>query len=179
MSLITQIQAGFTRVGTEIKTVRSEIAALVGDKTALTTTAKGTIVAAINELETAVVAAASSGGAAINDAASGSSTTYSSTKINAVATAAASAAAAALVNGAGTTMDTLKELGDLITGDETAAAALATTVGSKVPQTRLVNGHALSADITLVLADISDAQSATAVGSVTTDFAASFTAALA
>jgi hypothetical protein len=70
------------------------------------------------------------------------------------------AAIDALLGGAGAAVDTLKELGDLIAGDESALAALTTTVGTKVPQTRTVNGKALSADISLTSTDVGAAPTA-------------------
>lgn len=147
MTLVTQITAFATRVGTEFKTVRTEIATQVA--------------------------------ALINDATSGSTTTtFSASKIQSVADAAAAAAASALVNGAGPAVDTLKEISDLMASDESTASALATTVATKVPQTRLVNNKPLSGDITLGVADITGAEDSASIGDTTTNFASAFTSAL-
>lgn len=57
MSLVTQVSDLATRTGTEIKTVRTEITALVGSLAALTTTDKSSVIAAINEVQAEVGAA--------------------------------------------------------------------------------------------------------------------------
>ena len=64
MSLTTQINGGFTRVGTEFKTLRVEVGAvedLIGLLSALNTTDKTSVVAAINEV------LAASGGAPVGE----------------------------------------------------------------------------------------------------------------
>lgn len=60
----------------------------------------------------------------------------------------------ALIAGAPGALDTLKEISDQLANDENAVAALTTVVSSKVPSTRTVAGKALSADVTLVKADV-------------------------
>lgn len=60
-----------------------------------------------------------------------------------------------IVGTAPSTLDTLQEIAAQMATDETAVSALTTLVGTKVPQTRTVNGHALSADVTLAATDIS------------------------
>lgn len=171
MSLVTNLTTAFTSIGTAIKGVKTTIGTLAS----LTTTDKSSLVAAVNEVKAGIPAP----GVSINDAApTATTTTYSASKIESVATAAASAAASALVNGAGSTVDTLKEIADLLTTDESTASALATTVASKVSQTRTVAGHALTTDVTLAVADISGAQASSTIGDTTHDFAGDFTAAL-
>lgn len=59
-----------------------------------------------------------------------------------------------LINGAPGALDTLKEIADQLATDESAVSALVTTVAGKVPATRQVNGHALSADVTIAQSDI-------------------------
>lgn len=61
----------------------------------------------------------------------------------------------ALVAGAPGALDTLKEISDQLATDETAVSALTTTVSGKVPATRTVAGHALTADVTLSKGDVS------------------------
>lgn len=119
MSLETRLQDLITRLGTEFKTVY----ALTGDKAALTTTVKTSLVAAINEVKAQAGAAA-----VINDAAPSTTTTYSSTKTDAQI----AAAVAALVNGAPTALDTLKELADKLAADDTALAAILTGLDNRV-----------------------------------------------
>jgi hypothetical protein len=67
---------------------------------------------------------------------------------------AAAAAVAAVVGGAGPALDTLKELADSINDDANFAATVTTALSGKVPTTRTVNGHALSADVTVTAADV-------------------------
>lgn len=59
-----------------------------------------------------------------------------------------------LVNSAPGTLDTLGEIAAALAADESAASALATTVGGKVSTSRTVNGHALSADVTISKSDV-------------------------
>lgn len=117
MSLATNVQNLATRVATEFKTLRG----VLGSNAALTTTAKGTIVEAINEVNAKPT---STGGAVINDAAVNTTQTWSSSK----STSAISAAVAGLVGTAPETLDTLKELSDALGGD----ANFATTVTNQI-----------------------------------------------
>ena len=94
-----------------------------GSLTALTTTNKTSLVAALNELKTAIANASN-----INDTAINTSATWSSQKIN----TAINNAVAALVNGAGTTLDTLKELSAALGNDANFAATIATQMGKRV-----------------------------------------------
>ena len=94
-----------------------------GTLTALTTTDKTSLVNAINELKTAIANATN-----INDASTSASATWSSNKIN----ASIENAVSALVNGAGTTLDTLKELANALGNDANFAATIATQMGKRV-----------------------------------------------
>ena len=49
-TLVTRISDLATRIGTDVKTLRSLINGNVADLSALTTTAKGNLVAAVNEV---------------------------------------------------------------------------------------------------------------------------------
>ena len=102
MSLSTNVTNLATRVGTEVKALRTLLNANAADLSALTTTAKGNLVAAINELQAALANA----GAHINDAATNTTETWSSSKISTQITAALSA----LTTGAPAALDTLDEL---------------------------------------------------------------------
>ena len=114
-----------TAVGTDIKALLTTR----GNLASLTTAEKATLVGAINELQ-AEIDAVSAGTGSINDGAASNSTssTYSANKINTLI----SAAISALVNGAGSSLDTLKELADELTSQGSAAAALTTAVGNRV-----------------------------------------------
>ena len=108
-----------------------------GSLTALTTTNKTSLVAALNELKTAIANATE-----VNDSVTNTSATWSSQKINTAITSAVSA----LVNGAGTTLDTLKELADALGNDANFATTIATQMGKRVrvdgPQTFTVTEQA-------------------------------------
>jgi phosphopantothenoylcysteine synthetase/decarboxylase len=167
MSLASQLQTLATRIGTEFKTVRSEIVALVGAKSSLTTTDKSTIVAAINEVKASI----SGAGAAIDDVTASTTKVYSSSKTNsAIATAVAN-----LVNSAPGTLDTLGEIATALAADEATATALATSVGNRL---RFDAAQSLTAPQQAQAQTNMNAADATAVGSTTTDFVATFTAAL-
>ena len=77
MSLSSNVGALATRIGQEFKALRTLINGNAADLSALTTTAKGNLVAAINEVKASVAAASS-----INDSATTTTSTWSSSKIN-------------------------------------------------------------------------------------------------
>lgn len=120
MSLITQINNVITQIGTEIKADRAKM----GDLSSLTTSAKSSLVAALNELKDAI----SGAGASINDAAASTASVYSSQKT----TDLINAAVAALVNGAPAALDTLKELDDALGSDANFASTMTTALGNRV-----------------------------------------------
>ena len=94
-----------------------------GTLTALTTTDKTSLVNAINELKTSIA-----NGTNINDSATNTSATWSSQKIN----TSINNAVSALVNGASTTLDTLKELADALGNDANFATTIAAQMGKRV-----------------------------------------------
>ena len=94
-----------------------------GSLTALTTTNKTSLVAALNELKTAIANATE-----VNDSVTNTSATWSSQKIN----TSINNAVSALVNGAGTTLDTLKELANALGNDANFATTIATQMGKRV-----------------------------------------------
>ena len=79
MSLATNVTDLATRIATEVKAVRTLLNGNAVDNSALTTTAKGNLVAAINELDAAVDALSGSA-AGINDATTATTSTWSSQK---------------------------------------------------------------------------------------------------
>lgn len=139
-------------VGTDYKTTRTFVTNLTGNLANLSTSQKGSIVAALNEVYAmAQAAAGTGGGATINDATPTGTTTYSSNKINQVVAAlvndlatatnttwsstkinaAINTAVANLVGGAPGTLDTLKELADAL-GDAGAITAINLALSKRV-----------------------------------------------
>lgn len=96
-----------------------------GSLASLTTTAKGSLVSAINELKTLVAGASS-----INDSAASNSTvaTYSANKI----TGLISTAVTGIIGSAGAAYDTLQELQAILQGDDTAISGLLTAVSNRI-----------------------------------------------
>lgn len=121
MSLVTNLQSLATRIATEFKTVYAEI----GTLTALTTTAKGNLVAAINEVN---AKPSGSGGAAIDDATTTTTTVWSSSKTN----TAIGSAVSGLVGSAPATLDTLNELASALGNDANFATTMTTALGNRV-----------------------------------------------
>ena len=113
-------------IGADIKT----LTAAQGSLSALSTTSKASLVAAINEL----VAASSGAGAEINDAAGNGDTTvtWSADKIYDSIEAAKAAVVNSLVNGAAATLDTLQELANALGNDPNFAATIATSIAARV-----------------------------------------------
>ena len=96
-SLAARITDLTTRIATECKSLR----AISGPLSSLSTTDKTSLVAAVNELKSALSSSAS-----INDGATSTQATWSSTQINLAITSAING----VVNGASTALDTLQEL---------------------------------------------------------------------
>lgn len=124
MSLVTQLSALVSRVGTEFKSVHTT----TGDLVNLNTTAKDSLVSAINDVHAAVVAAAAVEAALINDVDVDTAHVFSSQKTTDLLVA----LKAEILDGAGTAFDTLNKLATLIGNDETGIANLVTLVGQKV-----------------------------------------------
>lgn len=161
MSLTTQLATLVTRVGTEFKTVYS----LTGSLSALATTDKSSLVAAINEARTTATAI-------IDD-----TTTSSTTKVWSAskATAAILQAKNDILGGVGAAYDTLQEIVTQITSDEGVVAGILTAIGNRLR---------FDAVQTLTGPQLTQGQanlgvySTTQIGDPTTDFVAVFTAAL-
>lgn len=124
MSLSTNVSNLATRVATEIKSVRTLLNGNVSDLSALTTTAKTNLVAAINELDAALGAIDITD--LISDTTTATTTTWSSSKID----SAIDAAVAALVDGAPGLLDTLNELAAALGDDANFAASIATSISN-------------------------------------------------
>lgn len=123
-----ELDLAFVEVGTQFKSLKT----LIGLLASLSTTDKSSIISAINEVN----AKTASAGAAIDDTTARSSTVYSSTKTDAQITSATAALKADILGGAGPTVDTLKEIADLLTSvdatDDSVVAALTTVVAGKL-----------------------------------------------
>ena len=123
MSLVVRLTDLSTRIATEVKALRTLINGNAADLSALTTTNKTNLVAALNELKALIPAASAS----IDDASTAAGTTWSSTKINSQI----NAAIAALVNGAPGASDTLKELADQLAALVQADTGLLSFAGAQ------------------------------------------------
>lgn len=132
MSLATRLSDLATAVGTAIKASKTLINGNAADLSALNTTAKSNLVAAVNEVH----GMAASGGAAINDAASSSLTeTYSIDKIKSEDAANRAALKAEILGAAGAAYDTLEELKAYADSGQAAdLTALANRVRVDAPQ---------------------------------------------
>lgn len=128
MSLETKIIALAQAIGADVKLLKAN----AGDLSALNTTAKTNLVAAINEL----VGMASSAGAQINDAAvagaAGKLVVWSADKVSTSIDAAKLAVKDEILDGAGAALDTLKELADALNNDPNFAATIATEMSNRV-----------------------------------------------
>ena len=166
MSLSINLQNLTTRVATECKSIRAALQSTSGSLNSLQTTTKTNLVAAINELQTAL-GSVSSGGAAISDSSTSTLTTWSSHRIeNAIADAKSE-----LVGGAGAALDTLNELAAAIANDPNFASSMATAMGKRVRVDAL---QSFSEVEKAQARDNIDAVSATAIGDTTTNFVTVF-----
>lgn len=125
MSLQTQLVALAQAIGADIKILKTND----GNLSSLNTTAKNSLVAAINEVLALV---GSGGGALISDGTKTTTTTWSSSKIDTSINDAVVALKNSLVNGAGAALDTFKELQDALGNDPTFAATMATALSNRV-----------------------------------------------
>ena len=163
MSLQTKIHSLVIRVADEFKTVNTRI----GNLSSLSTADKSTLVAAINELKTAVTALA-----LIDDQSPGSTTTtFSASKIVTVL----DALRAQILGGADSAYDTLLELQQALQNDQTGIAALTAAIDKRV---RFDAAQTLSnTEQTQARANIG-AVASTDIGNTDTDFVALFEAQL-
>jgi hypothetical protein len=130
MSLDLKLLALVQAIGPDIKALR----AADGNLSSLSTSAKGNLVAAINEVYQMAEAAAG-GGVSINDTAGDGNTTqtWSANKIfDEITASIASLRSDIMGPGASAALDTFKEIQDALAEDDTASAALATAVSKRV-----------------------------------------------
>lgn len=163
--------------------INADFNAKIGDITTLTTTAKGNIVLAVNEVKAAVVAAKNAADALINDTTPGLDKVYSSQKTDQQIKVAVDA----VVDGASDALNTLKELSAALGDDANFASSVTSSLGKRVavdaPQTftvgELVQGRTnldvfSKAEVTAAIKVVSDM-----VGDVSSlDSVAAFEAAL-
>ena len=197
MSLITLLNSAFTDVATAIKADRASM----GPLTNLTTTAKDSLVNAINEVKASIASAGA--GAAINDSAPSTTSVYSSSKTEAFADAAATAAAVALINdttsgsssvysssktdtniaaavaalvaSSPSALDTLNELASALGDDANFSATMAAALGNRV---RFDAAQSLTSPQQAQAQSNISVYSQAQIGDPTTDFSATFAAAL-
>lgn len=165
MSLETRITALATTIAASVNTAKTERGTLAS----LSTTNKSNLVAACNELKSAIDAISA---ATINDASSSSTTeTWSIDKIaNEISTA-----ISALVDGAPGALDTLNELAAALQDDASSVADIITAQALRV---RVDAVQSFSAgEKTQGRANLG-AQEAAVIGDTDRDFAADFTGAL-
>lgn len=118
-ALVNDVNAAFTQVATDIKAGNTAR----GSLSALTTSNKTSLVAAINE-----IAAASAAASGIDDGAASGTSTWSSQKVQQML----AALKAEILSGASSAWDTLKEFEEYVQQDKTGAAAMATAINNRV-----------------------------------------------
>ena len=146
-----------------------------GSLSALSTTAKNNLVAAINELKTAMDNTVT-GSVTINDAAGDGATTvtWSADKIHDTIEAARLAVKNELTDGAGAALDTLAELAAALNDDPDFAATIAAEIANRV---RYDAAQTLTAPQQAQARANIGAQSAAAIGDPDRDLVADYTAA--
>ena len=115
-----------TRMATECKSLRTLINTNASDLSALTTTQKGSLVAAINELKTAIDSVGSS--ITISDATPSTPQVWSSSTV----ASAIQTAKDELTNGAASALDTLAELAAALGNDANFASTVTTSLGYRL-----------------------------------------------
>ena len=168
MTLEARVVALAQAIGTDVKT----LAATQGSLSALNTTAKTSLVAAINELLTLMGGA----GAVIDDLAGDGNTgvTWSADKNFDSIEAAKADIKNEIINGAGATLDTLNELAAALNNDPSFATTIATQIANRV---RFDAAQALTAPQKAQACANIGAASLAATGDLDRDFAAAYTAA--
>ncbi len=146
-----------------------------GSLSTLATTAKASLVAAVNELKTAVDAASGSG-VSIDDGAGDGATgvTWSADKIFDAIEAAKTAVKNDLTAGAAAALDTLSELAAALNNDPAFAATIAAEIANRV---RFDAAQTLTAPQQAQARANIGAQSAAAIGDPDRDLVADYTAA--
>lgn len=171
-TLVQRITDLATRIATECKAIRTLVNGNATDLSALSTTNKSNLVAAMNELVGNIQTLQSSGGATINDASSVSATqTYSINKIIALI----NASVTGLVNSAPTALDTLNELATALGNDANFATTINTALGNRV---RFDAAQTLTTGQQAQVKSNIDALGTTEIGNPDTNFVTTFTTGL-
>jgi len=152
-----------TRMATECKSLRTLINTNASDLSALTTTHKGSLVAAINELKSAIDGAGSS--ITISDSTTSTTQVWSSSKV----ASAIQTAKDELTNGATSALDTLAELAAALGNDANFASTVTTSLGYRLRY---------DAAQTLTAAQKTQACANIGVGEPDTDFVSTFNSGL-
>ena len=168
MSLSTNIADLATRIATESKALRTLLNGNATDLSALTTTTKSNLVAALNEVKASI----SGAGATINDSATNTSSVWSGQKVQDTVTAAITA----LVSGAPGVLDTLDELAAALGDDANFAATVTAALTNRV-RTDTASQGLNSTQKGNARTNI-DAVSTTDVGNTATNFVTTFEAGL-
>lgn len=162
MSLQTQLSSFVLRVAQEFNTVKDR----TGNLSALTTTNKSNLVAAINELQALVTASSD-----IDDSQVSTTTTYSSNKIVSLL----NALKAEILGGADAAYDTLLEIQQALTNSSSGLDALLASINHRV---RFDAVQTLTVQEQAQARTNIGAVAATDIGDTTIDFVAIFEAAL-
>lgn len=163
-----------TRLNALAQAIGADIKSLVvkqGDLTSLSTTAKGNLVVALNEV---FAMAQSSGASVIDDVTTSASKTYSSNKIGSQLTAAIDALRSELRAGAGAALDTFAEFAAALNNDATFASTMATSLSKRV-RADAVQSFSLAEK--LQARQNMDAYGAVELGNPDTDLVAAYVAA--
>ena len=171
MTLEQRLIALAQAMGADVKA----LLAAQGSLSALTTTAKASLVAAVNELKTAVDAASGSG-VSIDDGAGDGATgvTWSADKIFDAIEAAKTAVKNYLTAGAAAALDTLSELAAALNNDPAFAATIAAEIANRV---RFDAAQVLTEPQQAQARSNIGAQSAAAIGNPDHDLVADYTGA--
>ena len=171
MTLEQRLIALAQAMGADVKA----LLAAQGSLSALTTTAKASLVAAVNELKTAVDAASGSG-VSIDDGAGDGATgvTWSADKIFDAIEAAKTAVKNDLTAGAAAALDTLSELAAALNNDPAFAATIAAEIANRV---RFDAAQVLTEPQQAQARSNIGAQSAAAIGNPDADLVAAYNAA--
>lgn len=168
-TLQVRIENLATRIGTDVKALRTMLNGNVSDLTGLNTTAKSNIVAALNELKASIDVLVGAGYVTIDDASASSTTkTWSITKISEQITAAVNA----VLDNAPAAMNTLDELAAALGDDANFAASVNTALGNRVRTDTAAQGLT-DTQKSNARANI-DAAKASDIGNTDTDFVAVF-----
>lgn len=168
-TLQVRIENLATRIGSDVKTLRTMLNGNFSDLAGLNTTAKTNIVAALNELKASIDVLVAAGYVTIDDALSSSTTkTWSITKISEQITAAVNA----VLDNAPAAMNTLDELAAALGDDANFAASVNTALGNRVRIDTATQGLS-DTQKSNARANI-DAAKASDIGNTDTDFVAVF-----